>query len=302
MDKQIEYIKWIDSFGCSSGWTLINNLKEEVSMECHSVGFVIDENDTYILLVPHYHEKNDDVGAQESGCGDMAIPKVAILERKNFSHFIPPAPVEVRTPLRVSIIEDSLQPSPAAHEHAAKVYSAAQNLSESDYDPLQEIKKNMEAVKEEKPKNEVTESKSEVKKQTEQVKSGDVEQEKKELKPEACPIPNVNEQTVLSILIRLANAGHDTTTRALNRAVKAQIPSVKKGWAVQHLTSLFNNGFVARDGQTWTPLKDLNGKPYTPPETRIENGIPVTKYPPGFAPGYVESSDINVSGSRKAAE
>jgi len=79
------YIKWIDSFGCNAGWTTIEDIMDEVEMKIESVGWVAQETSKYILLVPHVHgavQLGKDRLAKESGCGDMAIPKSAIVERR----------------------------------------------------------------------------------------------------------------------------------------------------------------------------------------------------------------------------
>lgn len=82
---KLVYIKWIDAFGVGADWEPIEDMLEDSPMECESVGWIAKETEHYILIVPHIHGAVV-VGAnrrsEESGCGDMAIPKKAILERK----------------------------------------------------------------------------------------------------------------------------------------------------------------------------------------------------------------------------
>lgn len=80
---RLEYIKWVDAIGGNSAWTEITKIKKDVVMEVYSAGYVFDETEDYVLLVPHWHPPADVTGeTSEDGFGDIAIPKVAILERK----------------------------------------------------------------------------------------------------------------------------------------------------------------------------------------------------------------------------
>lgn len=83
--KPVEYIRWIDSVATYGGWHTIESMKADVRMECHSVGYVFEETEDYVLLVSHWHPEQEYKGNEKvemSGCGDMAIPKVAIVERR----------------------------------------------------------------------------------------------------------------------------------------------------------------------------------------------------------------------------
>ena len=75
----IELITWVDSYGCSTEWTPIDDIKNDKPLTCKSVGYVVSESPIYITIVPHLTDYNDVSG--EQGCGDMTIPKVAILAR-----------------------------------------------------------------------------------------------------------------------------------------------------------------------------------------------------------------------------
>lgn len=78
---QLELIKWIDSCYNSDGW---NDLENGTISPCYiySCGKIIKETDDYIVIAPHYAPKEKDVlGSTESSCGEMAIPKCAIVAR-----------------------------------------------------------------------------------------------------------------------------------------------------------------------------------------------------------------------------
>ena len=76
------FVRWLDSYGCSSEWSEISNADEPVSHECLSVGWLVQETSEVIVLVPHYSPAHKRIGAEEQGCGDMTIPKVAIKSRR----------------------------------------------------------------------------------------------------------------------------------------------------------------------------------------------------------------------------
>lgn len=85
MTRKLEYIHWVDSFGVGASWDEIDDMLDlDAIVTCHSVGWVAKETKDYVLIVPHWHDKQQ-VGenrrVNESGCGDMAIPKRSILTR-----------------------------------------------------------------------------------------------------------------------------------------------------------------------------------------------------------------------------
>lgn len=73
----IEYIKWVDSFGCSPGWAKIEPI--DTLLICHSVGFVIYENEHTVSLANSVAEETKDTMEQANGV--MTIPKCCIKER-----------------------------------------------------------------------------------------------------------------------------------------------------------------------------------------------------------------------------
>ena len=71
-------IRWMDARGVGSDWESLEDIELQVT-ECQSVGWVLAERDDCVLVVPHIVlSPNHD---PEQGCGDMAIPKSAILSR-----------------------------------------------------------------------------------------------------------------------------------------------------------------------------------------------------------------------------
>ena len=69
---EIRYVKWLDAVGCAQGWNDQLSLKD-VEGEIESVGFVLDENEKFVLLAGHHG------GDQVQG--DVAIPHAMILEQ-----------------------------------------------------------------------------------------------------------------------------------------------------------------------------------------------------------------------------
>lgn len=73
---QIVIVKWLDAFGCSSSWRERDDIEKATPSICESVGWLIKDEDDYIVLVPHV--ANETLGSTWQGCGDMTIPRAAI--------------------------------------------------------------------------------------------------------------------------------------------------------------------------------------------------------------------------------
>ena len=76
----ITYIKWVDSFGCSSSWGALE-IDKCKPMHCESVGYVVFEDSEIVVIAPHRtlpHPGREGVDY----CGDMTIPKVAIVDKR----------------------------------------------------------------------------------------------------------------------------------------------------------------------------------------------------------------------------
>lgn len=82
MDGPLVLIEWVDACGCSTDWREIAKLKEDKPMICKSVGWLTDQdvdNREFVTIVPHV-TPGDHERAEEHGCGDMTIPRRAILK------------------------------------------------------------------------------------------------------------------------------------------------------------------------------------------------------------------------------
>lgn len=73
------YIKWIDARGCNAEWTWQKDLILHPCL-CESLGWVIHEDEHAIVLAPHQSMRDADE-EEPQYCGEMVIPKVAILVR-----------------------------------------------------------------------------------------------------------------------------------------------------------------------------------------------------------------------------
>lgn len=76
------HVIWKDAYGVSPNWYDLSDAEhlEPVAHVCQSVGWKTKDNDEVIVVVPHLSLKNEDVGITEnSGCGEMTIPKSAIV-------------------------------------------------------------------------------------------------------------------------------------------------------------------------------------------------------------------------------
>ncbi len=72
------YIEWVDSFGCSSVWTDIEESVPE-PLVCKSVGWLQHDGDDYKLIIPHITQEKHGQSLKQ-GCGDMAIPTRSIIK------------------------------------------------------------------------------------------------------------------------------------------------------------------------------------------------------------------------------
>lgn len=69
-DRPIVSIQWLDSKGVTSSWEHIDELEPLEPVICTSVGFIIDETDSYVTLVQSVSE--------EQILARLTIPKCAI--------------------------------------------------------------------------------------------------------------------------------------------------------------------------------------------------------------------------------
>jgi hypothetical protein len=70
-------IEWVDSHS-GRGWQDIGKLKEATAvMHCRSVGWVVAQDKNSVVVVPHLN--GDEEGGINQGCGELSIPKRAII-------------------------------------------------------------------------------------------------------------------------------------------------------------------------------------------------------------------------------
>lgn len=68
----LHLVEWTDSFGCSTNWTELSDIHPE-PMICKSVGWLAYDGEDCVVVVPHISTGTD------QGCGDMTIPRSAIV-------------------------------------------------------------------------------------------------------------------------------------------------------------------------------------------------------------------------------
>lgn len=78
--QALHYIQWEDSVGCSSTWGGIPDGVPEPHV-CHTVGWVIAESPTVVVIAPHISPASDQFQKEAHACGDMTIPKRSIVHR-----------------------------------------------------------------------------------------------------------------------------------------------------------------------------------------------------------------------------
>ena len=75
MCSKIVLIEWVDSYSVYEQWDFLKGLKEPEIIKCKSVGFIVNETEESILIMPHIS------GDNEAGKGGICIPKIAIIKR-----------------------------------------------------------------------------------------------------------------------------------------------------------------------------------------------------------------------------
>ncbi len=75
---ELVLVTWIDALGCSSSWREKEHLKKSEPLTCKSVGWLLKDDETCVVLVPHIAEETPHNDWQ--GCGDMTIPRALIQE------------------------------------------------------------------------------------------------------------------------------------------------------------------------------------------------------------------------------
>ena len=71
-------VEWVDSARPVAEWRFLSDAPEPTVIECKSVGWVVRETESVLMLAPNI----GDVGTEsEQGCGFIRIPKASITRR-----------------------------------------------------------------------------------------------------------------------------------------------------------------------------------------------------------------------------
>lgn len=72
-DFKLVKICWVDSRGVSAHWQELENIRDDGICRVWSVGWLTADTDEYVQVCPHLgHDP-------AQGCGEMTIPKIAIV-------------------------------------------------------------------------------------------------------------------------------------------------------------------------------------------------------------------------------
>jgi hypothetical protein len=84
-EREIALVEWVDSASLAGGsiWKRQDKAKELRPSLGITCGFVISEGETYINIVGHMGEEDEDPDGEEVS-GEMSIPKCAILRIKRW--------------------------------------------------------------------------------------------------------------------------------------------------------------------------------------------------------------------------
>lgn len=85
MTRPLLLIEWVDSYGCSARWESLEDVADPELNTCRSVGWLVKENSSVLVLVPHIATETD--RTDEQGCGDMTIPQQCVVKRTEISSF-----------------------------------------------------------------------------------------------------------------------------------------------------------------------------------------------------------------------
>lgn len=84
MKRKLVFIKWVDSHSSNGAWRKIEDIvADNHPLHIDSIGWLIAETNVNVTIVPHMHSPEHDDILVTHGCGEITIPKVAILKRKN---------------------------------------------------------------------------------------------------------------------------------------------------------------------------------------------------------------------------
>jgi hypothetical protein len=82
MNWPLVKITWVDSCEPYTGWQHIASLKPPDSIECVSVGFLVNDGEQTKTIVPHTTCPQDE---HTQGCGIIVIPTTAVISIKRLT-------------------------------------------------------------------------------------------------------------------------------------------------------------------------------------------------------------------------
>ena len=77
MIKEMIYIKWVDSYGCTSLWEDVGDL-DLLPAYCETSGFLIEETIDSLIIANSINIER----GREQVVGVMTVPKSSIIDRK----------------------------------------------------------------------------------------------------------------------------------------------------------------------------------------------------------------------------
>jgi len=73
-----ELIEWLDSARPSPDWRFVSDLPPLESVRCMSVGWVVAEDSTTLMLAPNVGDADSD---SPQACGFLRVPKRSVVRR-----------------------------------------------------------------------------------------------------------------------------------------------------------------------------------------------------------------------------
>jgi hypothetical protein len=75
--RELVLVEWEDSCGAGRDWSPLDQATAK-ALPCRSVGWMVAESESALLLVPHLHDSDEELGVKASGCGELTIPRRAV--------------------------------------------------------------------------------------------------------------------------------------------------------------------------------------------------------------------------------
>ena len=89
MDAPMVMIEWLEAYGCAEDWRDLATIKNDRPLICKSVGWMIDPGGDAdcVTIIPHITTGDHD-NITPQACGDMTIPKRAIIKTTILTHSV----------------------------------------------------------------------------------------------------------------------------------------------------------------------------------------------------------------------